>query len=83
MPKVARDGHKVPEARRMWNLNYYDGFIYLWGGDILEKAELLYRYDLENQWWELIAVEGETPTFRTFFRSVVYKDSLIIFPGWK
>ena len=83
MPKVAKAGHEVPEARRLWNLNYYDGYIYLWGGDILEKAEILYRYDLEQLQWEKIEVEGVTPTHRSFFNSVVYKDSLFIFPGWK
>ena len=47
MPKIAKDGHEIPDPRRMCNLNYYDGYLYLWGGNNDPRAELLYRYDLE------------------------------------
>ena len=63
MPKVAKSGHKVPPARRMCNINYYDGFVYLWGGELWEDNEgsQLYRYDLSLEQWEAIKVTGKLP----------------------
>lgn len=63
MPKIAKGGHSLPDPRRECNLNYYDGFIYKWGGNLYEDnvGAKLYRYDLTNEQWEYIPVTGDLP----------------------
>ena len=86
MPKIAKTGHFVPSPRRQCTLEYYEGFIYLWGGDLNDlngtDAAVLYRYDLTSEAWEVVEVIGDLPVARSFFGSGIYNDAFYIFPGW-
>ena len=84
MPNSAKSGHQVPPPRRLCNLNYYNGFLYLWGGNLWEENEgaQLYRYDLTSEQWQSISVTGKLPWTRMHFKSFVYNHALYIFSGW-
>ena len=60
MPRVAKSGLSVPAPRRMCNINYHNGFIYLWGGELWEgnAGSELHRYDLTSEEWEAMSVSG-------------------------
>lgn len=67
------------------NIEYHNGFIYLYGGYIgnLEGSRELFRYDLETKTWSIVPISTEKPPTLSGFVTCVYNDHLYLALGFK
>ena len=82
--KLPRQG-EAPNPKIGPTLDYYEGFLYLVGGDArLSKYPRIsdfYRYDLANSRWENIT-SSKTYTHRYLHGTCIYQGYFYLFYGW-
>jgi hypothetical protein len=67
------------------NIEYHNGFIYLYGGYIgnLEGSRELFRYELATNTWSIVPISSEKPPTLSGFVTCVYNDYLYMTLGFK
>ncbi|CAG9318789.1 unnamed protein product [Blepharisma stoltei] len=82
--KLPKNGD-YPFAMYSPQIKYYDGYIYLAGGDDYINGIYntnFYRYDLASKKWENITDESATYTTRALGGSFIYNNSFYLTFGW-
>jgi hypothetical protein len=67
------------------NIEYHNGFIYLYGGYIgnLEGSRELFRYELATNTWSIVPISSEKPPTLSGFVTCVFNDYLYMTLGFK
>ena len=76
MPKTGQS----PGKRVKNTLNYYNGFLYLFGDENSHQnnENVFYKYSIQNKKWEIVEVPNSVKG-RKLHYSTVYLDTLFIF----
>jgi hypothetical protein len=83
--EIKQNGQK-PGKLKAYSMEYYEGFLYLFGGLDSKKANNsnLYRFDIVKESWELIKTKGKPPAERCFHHmSLINKSNFVIIGGIK
>ena len=75
-----RNNGNVPIGQIGTSMAYYAGSLYVYGINLNLKANCLYRFDLDNEVWEIESVSS-TGVILAFHISYVYNDELFVFFG--
>ena len=77
-----------PSPKMGASLEYYKGGLYVFGYSFysvalgLEMGSELYRYDLDQEVWEIVNVTGSIPDMRQNHFSCIYNDEMYILYGF-
>jgi hypothetical protein len=83
--EITQSGEK-PGKLRGYSMEYYEGYLYLFGGQDAKKCNKqdLYRFDIIKETWELVKTKGKPPAERCFHHmSLINRSNFVVMGGIK